>query len=110
MVSYRNVKRLVTQLCVLLGEHVTKERRILLLGFEGGFEGSTLGGVSKGGLGVGVGGGELGTLGGLGGGGFFGGRIADLAGEHFAVLTEEIHVRVSADFAGHGLDEGVGLD
>ena len=98
------------EFCVLLGEHVTKERRILLLGFEGGFEGSTLGGVSKGGLGVGVGCGELGALGSLCGGRFFGRRITDLAGEHFAVLTEEIHVGVATEFAGHGLDEGVGLD
>ncbi len=28
-----------------------------------------------------------------------------LAGEDFAVLTEEIHVRVFAYFAGHGLDK-----
>ena len=41
---------------------------------------------------------------GAGGGGFFGGRVTDFAGEHFAVLAEEIHVGVATEFAGHGLD------
>ena len=80
------------------------------MGFEGGFEGSALGGVGKGGLGVGVGCGELGALRQLGCRGFFGGGVTDLAGEHFAVLAEEIHVRVSADFAGHGLDKAHRFD
>ena len=71
---------------------------------EGVFVVGALGGVGKGGLGVGVGGGEFGTLRGLRGSRFFGGRIADFAGEHFAVLAEEIHVGVATEFAAHGLD------
>ena len=77
---------------VLLGEYVAEKGAVLLLVLEGVFVVGALGSVSKGGLCVGVGGGELGTLRGLGGGGFFGGRITDFAGEHFAVLAEEIHV------------------
>jgi len=90
---------------VLLGENKSEKGAILLLVLEGVFVGSTLGSVGKGGLGVGVGSGELGTLRSLGGGGFFGRRITDFAGEHFAVLAEEIHVGVAADFATHGLDK-----
>ena len=37
--------------------------------------------------------------------GFFGGGVTDLAGEHFAVLAEEIHVGVTTDFATHGLNK-----
>ena len=95
---------------VLLSENKSEKGAILLLVLEGVFVVGALGGIGKGGLGVSVGGGELGTLRGLGGGGFFGGRITDLAREHFAVLTEEIHVRVSADFAGHGLDKAHRFD
>ena len=77
---------------------------------EGVFVVGALGGIGKGGLGVGVGSSELGTLRGLGGGGFFGGRVTDFAGEHFAVLAEEIHVGVAADFATHGLDKSIRLN
>ena len=90
---------------VLLSENKAEKGAVLLLVLEGVFVVGALGGIGKGGLGVGVGGGELGTLRCLGGSRFFGRRITDLTGEHFAVLTEEIHVRVAADFAAHGLDE-----
>ena len=41
----------------------------------------------------------------LGGSWFFGGGVTDLAGEHSAVLAEEIHVGVTTDFATHGLNK-----
>ena len=89
---------------IFLREYVAEKGAILLLVLEGVFVVGALGGIGKGGLGVGVGGGELGTLRGLCGGRFFGGRITDFAGEHFAVLAEEIHVGVATEFAAHGLD------
>ena len=95
---------------IFLREYVAEKGAVLLLVLEGVFVVGALGGIGKGGLGVSVGSGELGTLRGLGGGGFFGGRIADLAGEHFAVLAEKIHVGVAADFATHGLDKSIRLN
>ena len=95
---------------IFLRKYVAEKGAVLLLVLEGGFEGSTLGGVSKGGLGVGVGSGELGTLRGLCGGGFFGGRVTDLSAKHFSVLAEEIHVGVATEFAGHGLDKSIRLN
>lgn len=92
---------------VLLSENKSEKGAILLLVLEGVFVGSALGSVGKGGLGVGVGSGELSTLRGLCGSRFFGGRVTDFAGEHFAILAEEIHVGVAADFATHGLDESI---
>ena len=90
---------------VLLSENKSEKGAVLLLVLEGVFVVSALGSVGKGGLGVGSGGGELGALRKLGFRRFFGGRVTDLAGEHFAVLAEEVHVGVTTYFTTHGLYE-----
>ena len=93
------------QLGILHCKDVAVEVAVLFLRFEGSEVGCLLSGVSECGGGVGAGGGELGALCQLVCRGFFGGRITDFAGEHFAVLAEEIHVGVATDLATHGLNK-----
>ena len=61
--------------------------------------------ISEGGLRIDTCCGELSALCLLGGSWFFGGGVTDLAREHLAVLSEEIHVGVTTDFTAHGLNK-----